>query len=165
MPCICSSLPVRAVAWSRFILAGSLLLIGCSAAGASAGMHCEADDKAVKLSVEAGISRGVGDEFFSFKGELEILAPGAPGDFRRLELTRDHLTQRWLDSRNLKLRIYRERAGEPHGSLDIVIEAWPRKGDELEYRGGYVLTIFDIQKRGADGRTTTMKGRVTCSAG
>ena len=76
------------------------------------------------------------------------------------------LTQRWLDNRNLKLRIYRERTGEPHGHVDIVIEAWPRKdSDDIEFRGGYVLTIFDIPKAGADGKTTTLKGRVTCSAG
>lgn len=142
-----------------------MLGLGIVTARASAGMSCEASDKAVKLTLEAGISRGVGDDFFSFKGELEILSPGAPRDFRKLELTKDNLTQRWLDNRNLKLRIYRERAGEPHGSVDVVIEAWPRKDDELDYRGGYLLTIFDIPKAGAEGKTTILKGRVTCSAG
>ena len=44
----------------------------------------------------------------------------------------------WLDNRNLKLRIYRERASEPHGYVDLVIEAWPRKdSDGIEFRGGY----------------------------
>ena len=141
------------------------LLLTAAPAHASEGLSCEASDKAVKLSVEAGISSGVGSGFFSFKGELEILSPGVPKDFRKLTFGRDHLTQQWLDDRNLKLRVYQERDGEPHGYVDIVIEAWPRKGDEIEFRGGYALTIFDIPKPGADGKTTRLKGRVTCSAG
>jgi hypothetical protein len=148
------------------VAAVSILSLAISSAHASAGMSCEASDKAVKLALEAGISRGVGDDFFSFKGKLDILSPGAPQDFRKVVFEKEHLTQRWLDNRNLKLRIYREREGEPHGSVDLVIEAWPKKDfDDLEFRGGYVLTIFDIPKAGADGRTTTLKGRVTCSAG
>jgi hypothetical protein len=148
------------------VAAVSILSLAISSAHASAGMSCEASDKAVKLALEAGISRGMGDDFFSFKGELEILAPSTAKDFRKLVFEKEHLTQRWLDNRNLKLRIYREREGEPHGSVDLVIEAWPRKDSgDIEFRGGYVLTIFDIPKAGADGRTTTLKGRVTCSAG
>ena len=47
-----------------------------------------------------------------------------------------------------------------------MIEAWPRKeSDGIEFRGGYVLTIFDIPKAGADGKTTILKGRVSCSVG
>jgi len=143
-----------------------MLVLAAAPAHASAGLSCEANDKAVKLSVEAGISRGLGDDVFSFKGTLEILSANAPKDFRRIEFGKDNLTQRWLDNRNLKLRIYREREGEPHGYVDIVIEAWPRKdSDDIEFRGGYLLTIFDIPKAGADGVTTTLKGRLTCSVG
>jgi hypothetical protein len=143
-----------------------LLTLGAAPAHASAGLSCEASDKAVKLSVEAGISRGLGDDVFSFKGTLEILSANAPQDFRKAEFGKGNLTQRWLDSRNLKLRIYRERDGEPHGYVDIVIEAWPKKDSEdLEFRGGYLLTIFDVPKAGADGRTTTLKGRINCSLG
>jgi hypothetical protein len=149
----------------RAILTACLTLLGIAAAHASEGLSCEASDKAVKLALEAGVSRGVGSGFFSFKGQLDILAPGAPKDFRKLEFEKEHLTQQWLDNRNLKLRVYRERAGDPHGYVDIVIEAWPRKDEEDEFRGGYVLTIFDIPKAGAEGKTTVLKGRVTCSAG
>lgn len=149
----------------RALVAALLLAATATHAHASGGLNCEANDKAVRLAVEAGISRGVGDGFFSFKGELDILAPGAPADFRKLTFGKDDLTQRWFDSRNLKLRIYRERDGEPHGFVDIVIEAWPRKDSEdIEFRGGYTLTIFDIPKAGADGRTMILKGRVACSA-
>ena len=148
------------------LVAAFMLVLAAAPAHASAGLSCEANDKAVKLSVEAGISRGLGDDVFSFKGTLEILSANAPKDFRRIEFGKDNLTQRWLDNRNLKLRIYREREGEPHGYVDIVIEAWPRKdSDDIEFRGGYLLTIFDIPKAGADGVTTTLKGRLTCSVG
>jgi hypothetical protein len=147
------------------LLAAALITFAATSAHASGGLNCEASDKAVKLALEAGISRGVGSGFFSFKGQLDILAPGAPKDFRKLEFEKEHLTQQWLDDRNLKLRIYRERDGEPHGYVDIVIEAWPRKDSEdLAFRGGYALTIFDVPKAGGDGKTTILKGRVTCSA-
>lgn len=131
---------------------------------ASGGLSCDANDKAIKFAVEAGVSRGTGSGIFSFKGELNILAPGAPADFRKLEFGKEHLTQQWLDNRNLKLRIYRERDGEPHGYVDIVIEAWPKKGaEDLEFRGGYTLTIFDMPKGGGSGKNTVLKGRITCS--
>lgn len=145
----------------------TFLALANAPAFASASLSCEASDKTMKLAIDAGISRGVGDDFFSFKGELEILAPGAPKDFRKVEFAKEHLTQRWMDNRNLKLKIYREREGEPHGYVDIVIEAWPKKdSDDIEFRGGYVLTIFDMSvKKDGEGKTTTLKGRVTCSAG
>lgn len=143
-----------------------LTTLAATAAHGSAGMSCETSDKAVKLALEVGISRGMGDTFFSFKGELDILTPTAPKDFRKLGLGRDNLTHHWLDHRNLKLRIYREREGEPHGSIELVIEAWPRKdADDFEFRGGYTLTMFDIPKAGAEGKTTVLKGRVSCAAG
>lgn len=149
----------------RTWMAAGLLFLTTTSAHASGGLSCEASDKAVKLALEAGVSRGVGSGFFSFKGELDILAPGAPKDFRKLAFGKEHLTQQWLDNRNLKLRVYRERDGEPHGSVEIVIEAWPKKdAEDLEFRGGYTLTMFDAPKGGGDGKTTVLKGRVTCSA-
>ena len=149
----------------RTLFVTLLFLLAANAAQASAGLSCEASDKTVKLELEAGISRGVGEGFFSFKGELEILAPGAPKDFRKVTFEKEHLTQQWLDGRNLKLRVYRERDGALHGYVDLVIEAWPRKDEEDAYRGGYTLTIFDVPKADADGKTTVLKGRVSCSAG
>lgn len=157
----------------RILLSALAFFVLASApAFASASLSCEASDKTVKLTIEAGISRGVGDDFFSFKGELEILSPGASKDFRKVEFVKENLTQRWLDNRNLKLKIYRERQGEPHGYVDVVIEAWPKKdSDDIEFRGGYVLTIFDMSvkdmgvKKDGEGKTTILKGRVTCSAG
>jgi hypothetical protein len=147
----------------RIFLASCLTLLGLASAHASGGLSCEASDKTVKLALEAGVSRGAGSGFFSFKGELEVLAPGVPKDFRNLEFSKEHLTQQWLDNRNLKLHVYRERDGEPHGSVDLVIEAWPKKdAEDLEFRGGYTLTIFDVPKGNGEGKTTVLKGRVTC---
>ena len=140
----------------------ALLLTGGSALG-SGGVSCEAEDKTIRFSAQAGINN-LGADFFSFKASLDILAPGTPKDFRKLDLSKS-LTQRWFDNRNLKLRMYHERSAEPHGSVDLVIEAWPRKDDELEYRGGYVLTIFDLPRGTSEGKTTVLKGRVTCSVG
>lgn len=148
----------------RTSIAAGLLCLAATSAYASGGLSCEAGDKTVKLALEAGVSRGVGSGFFSFKGELDILAPGAPKDFRKLEFGKEHLTQQWLDNRNVKLRVYRERDSGPHGYVEIVIEAWPKKdAEDLEFRGGYTLTIFDVPKGDGDGKTTVLKGRITCS--
>jgi hypothetical protein len=105
------------------------LLLAGGPAVASGGVSCAADDKAIRFSAQAGINN-LGSEFFSFNASLDT-----PKDFRKLDLSK-HLTQRWFDGRNLKLRLYRERSTEPHGSVDLVIEAWLRKDDELDYRGG-----------------------------
>ena len=149
----------------RSILVVFLIIASTSAHG-SAGLNCEADDKSVRFKLEAGISRGAGEGFFSFSGKLEIRAASAPSDFRTLAFDKEHLTQRWLDGQSLKMRIYREREGEPHGYVDLVIEARPRKGaEDLEFSGRYALSIFELPKGKSKGRTTTLKGRVTCSLG
>jgi hypothetical protein len=147
------------------LLAAALVTFAMTSANASGGLNCEASDKSVKFALSAGVSRGVGAGFFSFSGQLDILAPGVPQDFRKVEFEKEHLTQQWLDNRNLKLRVYRERAGEPHGTIDLVIEAWPKKdSEEIEFRGGYTLTIFNVPTAGGDGKTTVLKGRATCTA-
>lgn len=145
----------------RALAALVLAVLSAAAAHASGGISCEAEDKTVKFQAQAGVN-SLGAAFFDFKASLEILAPGAPKDFRKLAFNNDHLTQRWVGGRNIKLRLYRERAGEPHGYVDLIIETWSRKDDELEYRGTYLLDIFDVTKDAPDGKTITLKGRVTC---
>jgi hypothetical protein len=141
-----------------------LAMLVCAPAFASASLSCSVDDKSLKFSADAVVSRGLGEQIPQFAGELELLLKGAPEDFRKLPLSLEHLTQRWLYGRQAKLRMYREREGEPHGSVELVVETRRSRKDETEYRGRYELTVTTV---GADSAAKTFKarGRATCSFG
>jgi hypothetical protein len=143
----------------------SLALLALSTdALASASLSCSAEDKAIKFSADAVVSRGVGEQMPQFAGEIELLTPNVPQDFRKLALSLEHLTQRWLYGPEAKLRIYHEREGEPHGSVELVVETRQSRRDETEYRGRYELTVTTL---GQDSTAKTLKarGRATCSFG
>ena len=138
-----------------------------SPAWASGGFSCTVEDKALKASVEGAYSRGVGEGVINFGGRIEVLAKAAPEDFRSIELEREHLTQTWIHGRDLKLRMYRERQGSaPHGYVDLVVETRQSPKDELEYAGTFALTVFHVvSEKDSEGKTFTVRGKATCSAG
>lgn len=141
------------------------LLICTHAAFASGGFSCSINDKATNFEAMAAVSRGLGEQIINFKAELEVRVPGTPDDLRKLDLS-EHLTQKWYYDRDLKLRLYRERENEkPHGYVEIVIQARRTKSDDdSDYRGSYVLTVYDVPANGgSEGKTITRRGRVTCS--
>ena len=137
-------------------------------AQASAGLSCSVEDKTLKLEVEGAFSRGVGEGVSNFGGKLEVLAKTTPDDFRSVDLEREHLTQTWINGRDLKLRMYREREGNaaPHGYVELVVETRQSPRDELEYAGSYVLTVFHLKsEQDSEGKTFTARGKAKCSAG
>jgi len=149
-----------------------LLGIGIGAADvaqASAGFSCSVEDKTLKLAVEGAFSRGVGEGVINFGGKLEVLAKATPDDFRSVALEREHLTQTWINGRDLKLRMYREREGNalPHGYVELVLETRQIGArDELEYAGSYVLTVYHLKsEQDSEGKTFTARGKARCSAG
>ena len=95
-----------------------------------------------------------------------MLAKGIPADLSKLPLELEHLTQRWLYGKDLKLRLYHERPGAGlHGTLELIVEAKQAQRDETEFRGTYVLIVYHIPAEGADGKTITLRGRAACSVG
>ena len=79
---------------------------------------------------------------------------------------RSHVAQYWLSGKELKLVLYRETEGEPHGSVEISIETRRAGRDETAYAGTYRLLI-ETMEGSTDGavRRIEGKGKVTCSAG
>jgi hypothetical protein len=148
-----------------------LLAAWMGAAGvaqASAGFSCSVEDKALKVGVEGAFSRGVGEGVINFAGKLEVLAKATPDDLRNVDLEREHLTQTWINGRDLKLRMYRERTGNalPHGYVELVMETRQSARDELEYAGTYVLTVHHLaSEQDSEGKTFTARGKARCSAG
>jgi hypothetical protein len=137
------------------------------AAQASAGFSYGIEDNVLKLSVEGAFSRGIGEGVINFGGKLEVLAKATPDDLRNLDLERENLTQTWINGRDLKLRMYRERTGSaPHGYVELVVETRQSARDELEYAGTYVLTVHHLTtEQDSEGRTFTVRGKARCSAG
>ena len=140
---------------------------GVGTAQASAAFSCSIEDKALKLAVEGAFSRGVGEGVINFGGKLEVLAKATPADLRNIDLEREHLTQTWINGRDLKLRMYRERTGSaPHGYVELVVETRQSPRDELEYAGSYVLTVHHLtSEQDSEGKTFTARGKARCSAG
>jgi hypothetical protein len=138
---------------------------GVAPAFASGGFWCSADDKSAKLSVQAGLTRGSG-AMFNFRGELKILLTTVPADFRTLKLDGRDLIQRWLDDRESKLLIYRERARAPFGSISLMIETKRADtDDEGSYAGTYALTVsFMKSAKDAEATVVEARGDAACSA-
>lgn len=138
------------------------LLAGVVQATASGGLSCETDDKAVKFLVESGITRGMGGPLFNFRGTLEVKDKRVAADLRKTEFAQPHVPQYWLDGKNLKLLIYREREGDkPHGYVELAIET--KAVDEGTYNGPYRLTVFDMtDDNSGEGKTFEFKGKTSC---
>lgn len=149
----------------RSLLVLSALMAATLPAAASGGIWCNLEDQSVRLSIESGVTRGMGAPFFNFRGTLEILDNSIADDLRKSEFAGQQLAQYWLDERVLKLRIYHERQGDkPHGYLDLVIET-QAGDDEGLYGGSYQLTVFDMtgDTTGA-GRETALGGEINCGS-
>lgn len=142
-----------------------LAVFAAGPAAASAGFWCEADDDALVLSVEGGLSRGLPGPPFNLSGSLAVKKPGAPVAFRDVALIGDDLAQSWFDADEIRLQIYREREGGSFASVDLVIETMIDPEDELTYAGTYTLVTSEMTEGASEGTAVTATGAVTCSAG
>ncbi len=139
----------------------ALLVVAATApAHASGGISCEADDRSAKFTIGSPISRTAGGAFFQFEGELELKISGIAQDFRKLTFAKEHLTQSWFDARDLRMRVYHERSGEPHGTVELTVEARGNPDAET-WRGRYTISIGETVN--GEFRTRQVNGRVSCS--
>lgn len=129
-------------------------------AHATGGISCTAEDRGATFTLGSPISRTAGGSFFEFQGELELRAAGVAADFRKLTFTKEHLTQSWFDARDLKMRVYHERSGEPHGTIELTVEA-RGNADAETWRGRYTISIGETVN--GEFRTRRVNGRVSCS--
>ncbi len=140
------------------------LVLSTTPVFASGGLWCTADDAKVKFEVESGITRGLGNPLFNFRGELEILDKAVADDLRKTKFDINNLTQHWLDADELKMVLYWERTSEmPFGLVDLLIET--KSVDEATYEGKYTLTVSDMNgDTTGEGKTFTFDGKASCGA-
>ena len=149
----------------RFSMALCVMLLGAGSGGAfaSGGLSCEADDKNVALSIESGVTRGMGSPVFNFRAEAGLKLAKTPADMKTTAFEQANLAQYWLDGEDLRLVLYREREGDkPHGYVEITVLT-KAKGEQEEgtYEGNYELTVFDGTGDG-DPLQLEAKGTVSC---
>jgi hypothetical protein len=148
----------------RFFLVLAGLAAATLPAAASGGIWCHLEDQSVKLSVDSGVTRGLGAPFFNFRGKLEILDKSVPEKLRTTEFDGQNLSQYWLDDRALKLHLYREwEVDKSFDYVELVIET-QAGDDEGLYGGSYKLTIFDSKGAAGEGKQTELGGEINCDA-
>lgn len=146
----------------QILLAGLLLTTAALPVAASGGLECSAKDKSTRLSVNAGVTRGLGSPTFNLKGELEVLDKRITEDLRRMTFGDADRPQYWLDAKDLRLILYKEGdSDKPFGSVELELLAKiVREGD---FRGTYKLSIRDVSgDSGGEAKTTILRGRITC---
>lgn len=110
---------------------------------ASGALWCDADDGKAVFSIQAGITRGLGNPLFSFQGELEVKDKAVAEDLRKSTFEMGNLTQHWLDAADMRLQLYRERPGDgPGGEVELLILA--KAVDEATFEGTYTLSVSDM---------------------
>ena len=145
----------------RLPMALGSILLGASQALASGGISCETASKPANITFQGGVTRGMGAPIYSFEGSFRTANKAVAQDLRALSFTREHLAQYWLDGKELRLVLYREREGDkPHGYVEITVLT-KAAGDEGTYKGKFSATVFDATTD-PDGRRTELAGRISC---
>ncbi len=149
------------------VLIAAVLGLACSGPAAATGvLNCSITDKNFTLTFEATISHGLGGGIVAVAGELSPNIKNPAAALGTMALEAGDVKQYWFDGRTLKLLLYRESAGEPHLTVDLVIETTKLGRSETDYAGPYRATVFSVGAgAGGEGKTTVLKGRAECAAG
>lgn len=143
----------------RLVIMLALIVASAGSAAASGGLSCDVEDKAARISVESGVTRGMGSPVFNFRASVQVLDPAVSEDLRKTGF--DGPVQYWLDNRNLRLVLYREREGDkPHGYVELTILTEAGDDDEGVYGGDYKLAVFDYAT-GTD-QSWAFEGKIGC---
>lgn len=146
----------------RYFLCGIMVLGGVIPAMASGGVSCSNSGGPVAIELSAGITRGMGSPVFSLTAVVETKKTNVGSDLKKGSFNKENLAQYWLDDKEMKLLLYREREGAGEfGSVELLIVTKP-VGDDIGYNGTYKLTLSDMTG-GGEGKNTTLKGKVICS--
>lgn len=144
----------------RVLMAAMAMSVVCGQALASGGIACGADDDNVLIRLDGGVSRGMGSALFSFDGEVHMRGDGVAADLAETKFGRGEVAQYWLDEDGLKLRLYRERAGNrPHGYVELIVDA--PSGENAE--GNYRVEVYDMeQENDGEAATASLSGSIRC---
>lgn len=154
---------ILALALAAAASLAAALAVGTAPASASGGLSCSAGDKGVAIELEGGVTRGMGGPLFSFSGEVTIKDEAVAADLRRTKFELAHVAQYWLDGKDLRLGLYRERDAEkPHGYVQVdVMTQNPGEPDEGMYEGTFTLTAWDTTGDG-DPKEFHAEGEIEC---
>ena len=96
---------------------------------------------------------------------MHLRLADAPEDFKALRLEKADLSQAWTGDRQIRLRIYRESAGDAFSYLLLTIDARPisEDNDEESYRGTYELTLYGSASGSSESSSRVFRGAVQCS--
>ncbi len=146
----------------RIVAGFAMLAVSAGGAMATGGLSCVAEDDAVVMALDGGVSRGMGSALFSFTGRIELRSSDVAEDLRVSEFSREHVAQYWLDGDTLKLRLYREREGAPHGYVEAIVETM--MDDDGNDQGEYIVAVYDMTDA-IDGEVEPVQftGAVACS--
>jgi hypothetical protein len=145
----------------RNFLSVLTILASAAPALASGGASCANDGGDVAIDLSAGITHGMGGPVFSLTATVDAKVEAA-ADLRKGSFAKENLAQYWLDDKEMKFLLYRERDGAGEfGSVELLIVTKP-VGDDVGYDGTYKLTLTDMTG-GGEGKNTTLEGKVTCS--
>jgi hypothetical protein len=146
----------------RSVIVAAILLSSASEAAASGGLWCDVDDQSARIEIQGGVTHGMGGPLFSFVGKADARDASIPQDLRTTEFERSHVAQYWLDGKELRVLLYRERAADKaHGYVELTILT--KAIDESSYEGSYTLEVFDADAS-SEGKTWAYSGKIACGA-
>jgi hypothetical protein len=106
----------------RYFLCGIMVLGGVIPAMASGGVSCSNSGGPVAIELSAGITRGMGSPVFSLTAVVETKKTNVGSDLKKGSFNKENLAQYWLDDKEMKLLLYRERDGAGEfGSVELLI--------------------------------------------
>ena len=144
------------------IVSAAMTIVAASPAHASGGLWCTIDDANVKMTIESGVTRGLGGPFFNFRASAELLVKDVAPDFAKLTLD-SNLVHSWIDGDETRLLLYTERQGNaPFGSVEITIETVGDR-EEGDLPGKYEVSYFEVERqKGESDGYIRLKGDVSC---
>jgi hypothetical protein len=144
----------------RFVILAAALA-AAAPAHASGGLWCGNVGGPVKISIQSGVTRGMGFPVFDFRASSEIDDATIGEDLRKIAFDGAHLPQYWSHGDDLNMVLYRERDTETFGSVEITILT-KAAGDDIEYNGTYTYTAYDGGSNHGQGSTVTHTGKISC---
>ena len=139
------------------------LLAGVTPALASGGISCAGEDGPAKIALSAGVTRGMGGPIFQLAATTGVADETVAEDLRKSTFTKENIAQYWFDDKEMKLLLYREREGEPFGSVQLFIGTQP-VGDDIGYDGDFKLTISDMaDSTTGEAKVAEFTGKISCS--
>ncbi|NGO52870.1 hypothetical protein [Allomesorhizobium camelthorni] len=144
----------------RFIILAAALA-AAAPAHASGGLWCDNVGGPVKISIQSGVTRGMGFPVFDFRASSEVDNATIGDDLRKTTFDGGNLPQYWSHGENLNMVLYRERDTDIFGSVEIIILTMAA-GDDIEYSGTYSFTAYDAGGNNGQGSTVTHTGKISC---